>query len=122
MQPRTLYTLLLMLVIIGSALGSYPRELEATPIELRQWIVNSLRHFERGQFYGRDLGLAKDLLMRFSPDPYSFHELYNLPLDELCRIVSAYYKLAPLRSLNDDLKEKYFDLRNELWHHLHFEI
>uniref|UniRef100_A0A7E4V0A3 Variant Ionotropic Glutamate Receptor n=1 Tax=Panagrellus redivivus TaxID=6233 RepID=A0A7E4V0A3_PANRE len=108
-QPRTLYTLLLMLVIIGSALGhgrhlkeKYSTFGSKTSAQLRSKIVDDLyqlklRSVDFNEYEGR---LAKKALAWLAPDREAY-AYWDLPLGELIDFIRGYYALTPVKLLEE---------------------
>uniref|UniRef100_A0A7E4VDJ5 Peptidase S41 n=1 Tax=Panagrellus redivivus TaxID=6233 RepID=A0A7E4VDJ5_PANRE len=115
MQPRMLYTLLLIL-FIGSALG-HGRQLKKKGLQdydssarLRESITGSfrtLKHYYSVGFSDYEVSLAKGLLYSFAPDREAIEANWHLPLDELCDFLLGYYTLAPVKIVENMRKEFY---------------
>uniref|UniRef100_A0A7E4V7D0 Secreted protein n=1 Tax=Panagrellus redivivus TaxID=6233 RepID=A0A7E4V7D0_PANRE len=112
MQPRTLYTLLLMLVILGSALG-HGEEFKEKPIKrhmressnIRALMVKAIRRFgvAGNDNFVDNWKVAEKLTCDLYPDQEKCKQLQQRPyqLPQLCFFLSDYVRMMPAENLKD---------------------
>uniref|UniRef100_A0A7E4V1R9 Secreted protein n=1 Tax=Panagrellus redivivus TaxID=6233 RepID=A0A7E4V1R9_PANRE len=113
MQPRTLYTLLLMLVILGSALG-HGGEFKGKPLKrhmrelsnMRASIAKGIRRlFNAAEEYvlktEEERVVGEKLIGILFPDQVIYKEHRDYPLFALCELIYGYIKVTPKENLND---------------------
>uniref|UniRef100_A0A7E4V0C4 Secreted RxLR effector peptide protein n=1 Tax=Panagrellus redivivus TaxID=6233 RepID=A0A7E4V0C4_PANRE len=130
MQPRTLYTLLLMLVIIGSALG-HGRHIKQkrspgfdSPDEVRASMMEGfhrLKILTHTLDNDHDVDIVKKLVAKFVPDASAYDANWRLSLKERFDLIRGYIALVPVKGLME-LKRNYQILEDDLWQYMGFMI
>uniref|UniRef100_A0A7E4V0D2 Secreted protein n=1 Tax=Panagrellus redivivus TaxID=6233 RepID=A0A7E4V0D2_PANRE len=115
MQPRTLYTLLLMLAILGSALGQPLKRHMRESANIRALIAKGIRRLKVAAYenlldYDTQLLIGEKLIGDLFPDQEIYKKHHNDPLWALCELLYGYVKLMPVEKLKN-MHVKFLNLK-----------